>query len=188
MKLECHEKNCVHCVADNMKLGDPLVASYHCEKSQDAKVFFDSNPDNCPYYTEADSLVTNDQRNNKLNGICLSCVNKDGLRNLCVSHLRPKMRIRNGATFECDRYKPVEVPVKKDMVNHPNHYQGDIEVIDYIRDKLTHTGFTDYCCGNVLKYVSRWRKKDGVQDLRKAKVYLEWMIESADKEEHLNVT
>lgn len=70
----------------------------------------------------------------------------------------------------------------KDMVNHLNHYAGNIEVIDYIRDKLTPEGFTEYCCGNVLKYISRWRKKDGIQDLKKAKVYLEWMIDSAEKE------
>ena len=70
----------------------------------------------------------------------------------------------------------------KDMVNHPSHYGGGIEVIDYIRDKLTPEGFTEYCCGNVLKYISRWRKKDGVQDLKKAQVYLGWMIESAEKE------
>ena len=69
-----------------------------------------------------------------------------------------------------------------DMVNHPNHYAGKIEVIDYIRDKLTPEGFTEYCCGNVLKYVSRWRKKDGIQDLKKARVYLDWMIESAESE------
>ena len=182
MKKECIDKNCMHCVADNMKLSNPLVFSYHCEKSQHVNVLFDSSPDNCPCYKEAESFETYDQKKNKRNGICMTCINNDGLRNLCVSHLRPKMRIRNGETFECNRYEPVEVPVKKDMVNHPNHYQGDIEVIDYIRDKLTHTGFTDYCCGNVLKYVSRWRKKDGVQDLKKAKVYLEWMIESAEKE------
>ena len=40
--------------------------------------------------------------------------------------------------------------MKPDMVNHPNHYAGQIEVIDYIRDKLTPVGFTEYCCGNVL--------------------------------------
>lgn len=70
-----------------------------------------------------------------------------------------------------------------DMVNHPNHYADkQIEVIDYIRDTLTGAGFTDYCGGNVLKYVSRWRKKGGVEDLKKAQVYLGWMIESAEKE------
>ncbi len=70
-----------------------------------------------------------------------------------------------------------------DMVNHPEHYIGQIETIDFIRDKLTTRGFTDYCCGNVIKYLSRWRKKGGIQDLRKANVYLDWMIASAEKEE-----
>jgi hypothetical protein len=70
-----------------------------------------------------------------------------------------------------------------DMVNHPSHYADKkIEVIDYIRDTLTSTGFTDYCGGNVLKYVSRWRKKGGIEDLKKAQVYLGWMIEGAEKE------
>jgi hypothetical protein len=70
-----------------------------------------------------------------------------------------------------------------DNVNHPSHYaDGAIEVIDYIRDKLTPQGFTEYCGGNVLKYVSRWRKKGGVEDLRKASVYLGWMIDSAIEE------
>ena len=70
-----------------------------------------------------------------------------------------------------------------DMVNHPSHYADkQIEVIDYIRDTLTKEGFTEYCGGNVLKYVSRWRHKGGVEDLKKASVYLNWMIESAEKE------
>lgn len=76
---------------------------------------------------------------------------------------------------------------EKDMVNHPKHYAGEIEVIQYIKDKLTVVGFTEYCCGNVLKYISRWRKKDGVQDLKKAQVYLQWMIDNAEYEEELNI-
>ena len=67
-----------------------------------------------------------------------------------------------------------------DMVNSPVHYADKkIEVIDYIRDTLTHEGFIEYCGGNVLKYVSRWRKKGGVEDLKKAQVYLGWMIDAA---------
>lgn len=72
----------------------------------------------------------------------------------------------------------------EDRVNHPNHYANKkIEVISYIEDTLTRTGYTDYCLGNVLKYVSRWRNKGGVEDLKKAHVYLGWAIESAEKEE-----
>jgi hypothetical protein len=55
---------------------------------------------------------------------------------------------------------------------------GKIECIDYLRDKLTPEEFTGFCIGNVLKYVSRWRKKDGLQDLEKAQVYLGWAIEN----------
>lgn len=72
---------------------------------------------------------------------------------------------------------------KSDNVNHPSHYTfGDIEVIDYIRDKLAPAEFQGYCEGNVLKYVSRWRHKGGVEDLKKAQIYLGWMIESAEGE------
>lgn len=70
--------------------------------------------------------------------------------------------------------------MEHDNVNHPNHYADKtIEVIDYIRDTLPKDGFVDYCIGNVIKYVSRWRKKGGVEDLKKAQVYLGWAIESA---------
>lgn len=71
---------------------------------------------------------------------------------------------------------------KQDHVNHPSHYTfGEIEVIDYIRDKLTPEQFQGYCEGNVLKYVSRWEHKGGLEDLQKARVYLDWMIEIVEK-------
>ena len=65
-----------------------------------------------------------------------------------------------------------------DNVNHPSHYADkSIEVIDYIRDTLTQEEFVGYCLGNVIKYVSRWRKKGGIEDLRKAQAYLGLAIE-----------
>ena len=70
-----------------------------------------------------------------------------------------------------------------DMVNHPAHYADKgIEVISYIRDTLTPEGYTEYCTGNVIKYVSRWRKKGGIEDLKKAQVYLGWAISGAEME------
>jgi len=39
--------------------------------------------------------------------------------------------------------------------------------------------FKDYCQGNVLKYAWRWRFKNGTEDLKKARVYLDWLIEAA---------
>lgn len=74
-----------------------------------------------------------------------------------------------------------------DNVNHPFHYADkEIEVIDYIRDTLDCTEFVGYCIGNVLKYTSRWRKKGGVEDLEKAKVYLEWGIQKQHETEGRN--
>ena len=68
-----------------------------------------------------------------------------------------------------------------DPVTRPAHYtQGEIETIDYIRDKLTPEEFDGYCKGNVLKYISRERHKNGTEDLKKAQVYLGWMIEGRE--------
>lgn len=39
----------------------------------------------------------------------------------------------------------------------------------------------DYCKGNVIKYLWRYRLKNGTEDLRKAAVYLDWMIEAEEK-------
>lgn len=67
-------------------------------------------------------------------------------------------------------------------VNHPNHYtSGGIECIEAIKASLGIKEFADYCKGNVIKYVWRYRLKNGVEDLEKAKVYLNWLIE-AEKE------
>lgn len=65
-----------------------------------------------------------------------------------------------------------------DSVNHPNHYQteGGLEVIDIIKSVLG-DGFEPYCVGNVLKYISRYKKKNGLEDLKKARVYINYVID-----------
>ena len=70
-----------------------------------------------------------------------------------------------------------------DKVNHPNHYcQGGIECIEAIKASMTPYGFQDYCKGNVMKYIWRYREKNGIEDLKKASVYLNWAIESVEEE------
>ncbi len=69
-----------------------------------------------------------------------------------------------------------------DNVNKPQHYLGDIETIDYIKDKLTKEQYEGYCVGNVIKYISRYQKKNGKEDLEKAAVYLGWAIKSMEDE------
>jgi hypothetical protein len=65
---------------------------------------------------------------------------------------------------------PMPTPTpEKDTVNSPEHYRvGGIEVIDYIKAKLTPEEFRGYLKGNVLKYTSRaGHKDDAAQDIGK---------------------
>ena len=69
---------------------------------------------------------------------------------------------------------------ESDMVNHPPHYnQKGIECIDAIQ-AATDTGFEYYLQGNIMKYLWRYRYKDGSQDLKKALWYLNKLIEIRD--------
>ena len=66
--------------------------------------------------------------------------------------------------------------VEVDRVNSPPHYNnGGMECIDYIQQQLSEH-FSSYCQGNVIKYLHRWRYKNGVEDLKKAEWYLKAMI------------
>ena len=78
-----------------------------------------------------------------------------------------------------------EVEPTNDAVQHPSHYtHGGVECIEAIRASMTVDGFCDYCKGNIVKYIWRWRDKGGVEDLRKASVYLDWLINAADEKEN----
>lgn len=72
---------------------------------------------------------------------------------------------------------------KVDNVNHPNHYLGKVEVIDYIEDKLSLEQFEGYLAGNVIKYMSRYQKKNGLEDLKKGRWYLNKLIEVKEENE-----
>ena len=73
--------------------------------------------------------------------------------------------------------KVIEDEKVTDTVISPPHYTaGGIETIDYIAAKLSPDEMRGYCLGNALKYLSRSGKKgDGVEDVRKAIFYLQYM-------------
>lgn len=82
-----------------------------------------------------------------------------------------------------DPARDAELHKKLDMVNKPAHYnQGNIETIDAIEESMSPEGFQDYCKGNVMKYIWRWRDKGGVEDLKKAQWYLARCITSVEKD------
>ncbi len=71
---------------------------------------------------------------------------------------------------------PSEIPNSSSDPVNPIHYkQGGIECIDAIK-AATGDGFIGYVWGNVLKYLWRWPKKGGVDDLKKARWYLDRLI------------
>ena len=76
---------------------------------------------------------------------------------------------------------------EKEAVDHPAHYtQGDIECIDAIKAAtIGKTGIEAACVANVIKYLWRYEAKNGVEDCRKAKWYLERLIkEVAEREKN----
>lgn len=71
---------------------------------------------------------------------------------------------------------------RSDVVTHPSHYNyGSIETIDVIEDALTDDMAEGFCIGNVIKYVLRYRHKNGVEDLKKARWYLDRAIGLLDE-------
>ena len=63
-----------------------------------------------------------------------------------------------------------------DVIHHPSHYTWrGRECVDHLRDWLGHDGYLAYLEGNVQKYLYRWQKKNGTEDLDKAIEYIELM-------------
>lgn len=68
-----------------------------------------------------------------------------------------------------------------DPVKKPNHYQGvfGMEAIDVVRNfRATPDYELGFYWGNAIKYMLRWHKKNGLQDLKKARQNLDWLIEN----------
>lgn len=69
--------------------------------------------------------------------------------------------------------------LQPDTINPAHYKQGAVECIDAIK-AATGDGFTGYLTGNILKYVWRWKHKNGIEDLRKARWYLDRLIKELD--------
>lgn len=79
-----------------------------------------------------------------------------------------------------------------DVVKSPSHYAGDgnVECMDAIRSMMHDThfdGITHFWWGNAIKYLWRWPRKNGVEDLRKAIRCIEYMLDEIEggDDEHM---
>lgn len=84
-------------------------------------------------------------------------------------------RVKEGVSGKLTIGKEKTEQNKHDNVKHPKHYEGhcSIECIDNMRLIFGNQRVTDYCIVNAYKYLSRYKYKNGHEDLKKAKWYLD---------------
>jgi len=109
-------------------------------------------------------------------GICDTCINKYPE---CGKDFNRKIVISVGV-IECDGYRN---DIKNEKVDHPSHYnQSGIETIEAIKSATGDVGFEGYCVGNIVKYVSRYKYKNGLEDLKKALWHIKRLITEVEND------
>ena len=73
--------------------------------------------------------------------------------------------------------------VQDDPVNHPNHYTGKYECFDVLRSIYGDNAVKNFCLCNTFKYLWRHKRKNGLEDLKKARWYLNKLIEMEEAHE-----
>ena len=72
--------------------------------------------------------------------------------------------------------------MEEERVNHPNHYtQGDIECIDAMQAAFGKQAVICFCVCNAFKYIWRHNNKNGMEDIAKAKWYLDKYVQLVEE-------
>lgn len=82
-------------------------------------------------------------------------------------------------------YEKAAKKTKEDTIHHPSHYQGayGLEAYDVIKNfSADLSGEMAFDQGNAIKYLLRWPKKNGVEDLKKCREYIDNLIKKCEKE------
>ena len=69
-----------------------------------------------------------------------------------------------------------------DIINEPIHYKGrhGLEAIEVVRNFGSDDMVAGFYWGNAIKYMTRYRNKNGLEDLKKARKNLDWLIEHTE--------
>ena len=88
----------------------------------------------------------------------------------------------NPAACENAETKCCNKEPNSDMVNHPSHYtQGGIECIDALKAAtVSKTGIEAVCTANAIKYLWRYEEKNGIEDVKKARWYIDRLIKELE--------
>lgn len=87
------------------------------------------------------------------------------------------------ARIVIEEYKEKGFDKMDDNVNNPKHYKlaGGLQAIDIIQSILSPEQYIGFLRGNIFKYDIRYKEKGGVEDLKKAQLYKEKLIEIENK-------
>ena len=80
-------------------------------------------------------------------------------------------------------YEPeTEVYFNSDLIDNQKHYTNNgIQPIQIMKANMTKEKYRGFLEGNILKYPLRYEDKNGLEDLKKAKTYLSWLIEDIEE-------
>ena len=94
----------------------------------------------------------------------------------------PELEV-NFEDSKCDGVEPdVEVYFESDLIDNQIHYTvNGIQPIQIMKANMTKEEFRGFLEGNILKYPLRYKHKNGLEDLKKAKTYLSWLIEDIEE-------
>ena len=89
-----------------------------------------------------------------------------------------------GYTFVNQVDKEEKLKNEPDLVNHPSHYEtGKFECIEVMEEALGRDVVKGFCIGNAFKYLYRAKRKNGLEDLKKAQWYLNRVISMEDEDD-----
>lgn len=137
----------------------------------------------CDTYRECDGCKLKDLYDNDVNnflercGCAFNCMDEQMVKKIYDWYKDLDPAACKNAENEC-----CEVEPGVDMVNHPYHYnQGNIECIDCIKSAVTNKiGIEAVCVANVIKYLFRYEEKNGIEDVKKARWYIDRLIKELE--------
>ena len=95
----------------------------------------------------------------------------------------PELEVNFEDDSKCDGVEAEqEVYFESDLIDNQIHYTvNGIQPIQIMKANMTKEEFRGFLEGNILKYPLRYKHKNGLEDLKKAKTYLTWLIEDIEE-------
>lgn len=79
-------------------------------------------------------------------------------------------------------FELVEEASMSKLIDKQDHYKANgVEPIELMKQNFTKEEYSGFLQGNIIKYLLRFKRKNGVEDLKKALTYLTWLIEQEEK-------